>query len=86
MAWRSYLGRALSQSLASARQGGGGDEEVEGGQERLFDQALIHSKHDVSKLIQQDIVHNTSHHHFMGMCVAVASNPTARLDRSRYPF
>ena len=83
VAWRSYLGRALSQSLASARQqhssggGGGGGEEVEGGQERLFDQAMIHCKHDVSKVIQQDIVHNTSHHHFIGICVAVASKPTA---------
>ena len=55
MAWRSYLDRALGQSLASVRQqnsGRGGEEvqgqvDVEGGQERLFDQALIHCKHDV---------------------------------------
>lgn len=57
MAWRSYLDRALGQSLASVRQqnsGRGGEEvqgqvqvDVEGGQEILFDQALIHCKHDV---------------------------------------
>ena len=51
MAWRSYLDRALSQSFASLRQqnsGRGGEEgEGEGGQERLFEQALIHCKHDV---------------------------------------
>ena len=59
MAWRSYLERALSQSLALARQQnyGGGGEDVEGGQERLFDQALIHCKHDVRKLTQQDVLH-----------------------------
>lgn len=90
VAWRSYLGRALSQSLASARQqhssGGGGGEEVEGGRERLFDQALNHCKHDVRRLIQQDLVHNTSHHYLIGIGVAVAPNPTASLDRLLYTF
>ena len=51
MAWRSYLDRALGQSFASARQlnssRGGEEVEGEGGQERLFEQALIHCKHDV---------------------------------------
>ena len=51
MAWRSYLDRALGQSFALVRQqnsGRGGEEvEAEGGQERLFEQALIHCKHDV---------------------------------------
>ena len=64
VAWRSYLERALSQSLASAhrmKSGRGGEEaeaeaEAEGGQERLFDQALMHCKHDVRELIQYDML------------------------------
>lgn len=83
MAWRSYLSRALSQSLASARQqhssggGGGVGEEVDGGRERLFDQALIHCKHDVRKFIHHDFVYNTSHHYLIGIGVALAPITTA---------